>query len=46
MTDVNRANGAARRARVTGVDISPVALRKAAALGTECRVEVDWIEAG
>ncbi len=32
-------------ARVTGVDFSPVALRKAAELAAGCGVEVDWVEA-
>jgi SAM-dependent methyltransferase len=32
-------------ARVTGVDFSPVALRKAAELAAECGVDVEWVEA-
>src|SRR5262245_32348251 len=36
---------ARRGARVTGVDFSPVALAKAAALARDCGVEVDFVEA-
>jgi SAM-dependent methyltransferase len=36
---------ARRGARVTGVDFSPVALAKAAAIATRCGVEIEWVEA-
>src|ERR1700753_4364589 len=32
-------------ARVTGLDISPVSLAKAAALASRCGVEIDWVRA-
>ncbi len=32
-------------ARVTGLDFSPVALAKAAALASQCRVDLTWVEA-
>jgi SAM-dependent methyltransferase len=36
---------ARRGARVTGVDFSPVALRRAAEIATRCGVDVEWVEA-
>jgi SAM-dependent methyltransferase len=36
---------ARRGARVTGVDFSPAALAKAAAIAGRCGVEIDWVQA-
>ncbi len=36
---------ARRGARVTGVDFSPVALAKAAAIANRCGVEIEWVQA-